>query len=94
MTKIKTHINNMILVKGEKMRLKVKEQSSTGLNTKFVNVDSGKVITLNQAISQIEKGNPNYKGYQTVNMPNGTTYVRSIPDGRLGNNIEYGRRSK
>jgi hypothetical protein len=58
------------------MNLKVSKQSNTGLNTEFVNMDSGRHISLEHAIRQIENGNPNYKNYQTVNLTNGTTYVQ------------------
>ena len=67
------------------MNLKVSKQSNTGLNTEFVNVDSGRHISLNHAI---KNGNPNYKNYQTVNLTNGTTYIRSKADGCTKNNIE------
>lgn len=70
------------------MNLKVSKQSNTGLNTEFVNVDSGRHISLNHAIRQIKNGNPNYKNYQTVNLTNGTTYIRSKTDGCTKNNIE------
>lgn len=36
------------------MLLKATEQSDTGLNTKFVNVESGRTVTLKHAIKQIE----------------------------------------
>lgn len=42
------------------MLLKATEQSDTGLNTKFVNVESGRTVTLKHAIKQIENGNKNY----------------------------------
>ena len=70
------------------MLLKALEESSTGLNTKFVNVESGRTITLEHAIKQIENRNRNYSGYQTVRNLNGTVYIRSIADGRKNNNIE------
>ena len=37
---------------------------------------------------EYEKGNPNYRQYQTVNLPNGTKYIRSKADGNERNNIE------
>ena len=43
---------------------------------------------MEHAIKQIEKGNPNYRQYQTVNLPNGTKYIRSKADGNERNNIE------
>lgn len=70
------------------MKLKVKEESDTGLNTKFVNEESGRSMSLEHVINQIENGNPNYRNYETVTNPNGTTYVRSKPDGNVENNIE------
>ena len=48
------------------MNLKVSKQSNTGLNTEFVNVDSGRHISLNHAMRQIKNGNPNYKNYITI----------------------------
>ena len=54
------------------MLLKATEQSDTGLNTKFVNVESGRTVTLKHAIKQIENGNKNYSDYQTVRNSNGT----------------------
>ena len=70
------------------MKLKVSKESGTGLNTVFVNTESGRKITLNHAINQINKGNPNYSNYQAVTKSNGTTYIRSIADGSKKNNIE------
>lgn len=70
------------------MNLKVTKQSETGLNTEFVNTDTGRHVSLDHAIQQINNGNPNYMNYQTVNLPNGTTYIRSKADGSKNNNIE------
>lgn len=73
------------------MLLKATEQSDTGLNTKFVNVESvesGRTVTLKHAIKQIENGNKNYSDYQTVRNSNGTVYIRSKADGKRSNNIE------
>lgn len=70
------------------MLLKATEQSSTGLNTVFVNVESGRSVTLEHAIKQIDNGNKNYSDYQTVRNPNGTVYIRSKADGKRNNNIE------
>ena len=71
-----------------RMKLKVSKENKTGLNTEFVNVDSGRHLSLNHVVNQINKGNPNYKQYQTVNMRSGTTYVRSKADKVKSNNIE------
>lgn len=70
------------------MKLKATKQSTTGLNTEFVNIDSGRHVSLEHAIKQIENGNPNYQRYPTVNLPNGTKYIRSKADGNEDNNIE------
>lgn len=70
------------------MLLKATEQTITGLNTKFVIVESGRSVTLEHAIKQIDNGNKNYSDYQTVRNPNGTVYIRSWADGKRNNNIE------
>lgn len=70
------------------MRLKAIEQTDTGLNTRFVNEESGRSMDLEHVITQIENGNPNYNNYQAITNSNGTTYVRSKPDGNIQNNIE------
>ncbi len=70
------------------MNLKVIEETRTGLNTKFVNEDSGRQISREHVVQQIQKGNSNYSNYEVVTKSNGTTYIRSKPDGKKGNNIE------
>ncbi|RHD11649.1 DUF3892 domain-containing protein [Eubacterium ventriosum] len=70
------------------MDLKVVKESKTGLNTEFINTETGRHISLGQAVTQIEKGNKNYENYQTVKMSNGTKYIRSKADGIKKNNIE------
>lgn len=70
------------------MKLKVSKESQSGLNTEFVNVETGRHIPLEQAITQISKGNRNYENYQVVKKTNGTTYIRSKADGVKRNNIE------
>ena len=71
------------------MKLKVVEQSDTGLNVKFRNLETGRTLTREHVINQINKGNPNYDGYHTVyNSRTHTTYVRSNPDGNQSNNVE------
>lgn len=70
------------------MNLKVSKESKSGLNTEFLNVETGRHISLEHAVSQINKGNKNYENYQVVNKANGTTYIRSIADGSKKNNIE------
>lgn len=66
------------------MKLKVIEETNTG----FVNSESGRKISLEHAIQQIQKGNSNYSNYEVVSKTNGTMYIRSKPDGNLRNNIE------
>ena len=70
------------------MKLKVSKESASGLNTEFVNVETGRRIPLEQAVAQISKGNKNYENYQVVNKSDGTTYIRSKADGIKKNNIE------
>ena len=43
----------------EIMKLKVSKESASGLNTEFVNVETGRHIPLEQAVTQISKGNKN-----------------------------------
>ena len=69
-------------------KLKVSKESASGLNTEFVNVETGRRIPLDQAVTQISKGNKNYENYQVVNKSDGTTYIRSKADGIKKNNIE------
>lgn len=70
------------------MRLKKTKESSTGLNTEFKNLDSGRTVSLEHVKKQIQNGNTNYKDYSIVKKTNGTEYVRSKPDGKKNNNIE------
>lgn len=70
------------------MRLKVSKESKSGLNTEFINTETGRHIPLAQAVAQINKGNKNYEKYHVVNKANGTTYIRSNADGLRRNNIE------
>ena len=64
------------------------EQTATGLNTRFVNTETNRTISREQAIAQIEKGNPSYSDYHVVRNPNGPDFVRSNPDGKSANNLE------
>lgn len=70
------------------MRLQVSKKSETGLNTEFINIETGRHIPLEQAINQINRGNKNYENYQVVTNGNGTTYIRAKADGSKKNNIE------
>ena len=68
--------------------LKMTQQTESGLNVQFVNTNSGRHISLEQAITQINTGNPTYAGYHTVTNKNGTEFIRSNPDSKINNNIE------
>ena len=57
-------------------------------NTEFINPKTGGYISLEHAVTQINKGNKNYKDYRVVNRTNGTAYIRSKADERKNNNIE------
>lgn len=70
------------------MRLKVSKESKKGLNTEFINTETGRHIPLTQAVAQINKSNKNYENYNVVNKVNGTTYIRSNTDELRRNNIE------
>ena len=70
------------------MKLKVSKESAIGLNTEFVNVETGRLIPLEQVVTQISRENKNYENYQVVNKPEGTTYICSKADGIKKNNIE------
>lgn len=70
------------------MILKATKESSTGLNTEFKNVESGRRFSREHIVQQIKNGNPNYNHYHTVKMPNGMEYVRSNADKSRNNNIE------
>lgn len=66
-------------------RLKVIQESETGLNTRFLDTSTRRELTLNQAIRAVENGK--YPGYHVVNR-NGTRFIRSNPDGNERNNLE------
>lgn len=65
----------------------VHEQTISGFNTSFTNLNSGRTLGVNQVIDQIDKGNPTYDNYHVVNGPTGK-YIRSNPDKNDKNNIE------
>ena len=64
------------------------QETESGLNTRFINIESGRSVSREHVISQIEKGNPSYPDYHVVSNPNGSDYVRSNPDGKTKNNLE------
>lgn len=70
------------------MNLEKLTESSTGLNTSFINSESGRPIPLEQAIRGINNNNPNYENYHVSHSANGTPYVRSNPNRKTNDNIE------
>jgi len=64
------------------------QETASGLNTEFVNLNSGRHVSREHVIDQIEKGNPSYSDYHVVRNSNGKDYVRSNPDGKTKNNLE------
>ncbi|MCL1852815.1 MAG: DUF3892 domain-containing protein [Peptococcaceae bacterium] len=68
--------------------LRMTQQTESGLNVEFVNLNSGRHISRQQAITQIKNGNPSYDGYHVVNNPKGPDFIRSNPDSKQGNNLE------
>ena len=46
----------MYLKGGKTMKLKVSKENQKGLNTEFVNVETGRHISLEHAVTQINKG--------------------------------------
>lgn len=66
----------------------VKEETDTGLNTSYLNTNTGRTISREKAVEQITKNNPTYEGYHVVTPKNGVPYVRSNPDQSKKNNIE------
>jgi len=69
-------------------KLRMAEQTASGLNTRFINTETNRTISREQAIAQIEKGNPTYSDYHVVRNPSGLDYIRSNPDGKIQNNLE------
>ena len=68
--------------------LRAIEETESGLNTRFVNIESGRTVTREHVIEQIERGNPTYSGYHVVAGANGTEFVRSNPNGKTKDNLE------
>lgn len=64
-------------------RLKVIQESPTGLNQKFIDTKTGKTVTRGNVADNIK----DYPDYHVMKMPNGNRVVRSNPDGKEGNNL-------
>ena len=60
------------------------KQKASGLNEMFYDFIKEKMMSLDEFIEEIEKGN--YQGYQIIEN-NGTEYVRSKPDKVISNNL-------
>jgi len=69
-------------------KLRATQETPNGLNTQFVNLNSGRHVSREHVIAQIENGNPSYSDYHVVRNPKGEDFVRSNPDGKLKNNLE------
>ena len=46
-------------------KLRMTQETESGLNTRFVNIESGRSVSREHVISQIEKGKSNYKPNRT-----------------------------
>ena len=68
--------------------LKATQQTESGLNTRFVNRNTGRHFSREHVIAQIKNDNPSYSNYHVVNNPNGLDFIRSNPDGKTRNNLE------
>ncbi len=71
----------------EKKILRVQQESETGMNVGFINLETNRRISKEQVIDQIEKGNNTYDNYHIVEMANGNKYIRSNPDKNGKNNL-------
>ena len=65
-----------------KNRLKVIDESSTGLNRKFKDTKTGKTLTRGQVADNINK----YDNYHVAKV-NGKRVIKSNPDGNKNNNL-------
>ncbi|MBC2575197.1 DUF3892 domain-containing protein [Peptostreptococcus canis] len=65
-------------------RISVTKESSTGRNTHFVDNNTGKTMTRNQFVKEINKGN--YENFHVRNI-NGVDTPVSNPDKSKNNNL-------
>lgn len=63
-------------------RLKVIEESETGMNEKFQDTVTGEILTREQVAENIDK----YSDYQVIHR-NGKAVIRSMPDFNSENNL-------
>ncbi|MPW25775.1 DUF3892 domain-containing protein [Alkalibaculum sp. M08DMB] len=68
---------------GESKKLQVIEEGDGGRNKRFKDIETGKVLTVDQIANNIE----NYPGYHVVHR-DGQLFIRSNPDGDKNNNLE------
>jgi len=69
-------------------KLRMTQETESGLNTRFKNIESGRSVSREHVITQIENGNPSYSDYHIVRNPRGEDFIRSNPDGKVKNNLE------
>ena len=72
-----------LLIDLERSVIMIKQKAS-GLNEMFYDFIKEKMMSLDEFIEEIKKGN--YQGYQIIEN-NGTEYVRSKPDKVISNNL-------
>lgn len=66
----------------KKPRLKVVQESKTGLNQKFLDTKTGQILNRGDVVKNIEK----YPGYHVMKR-DGKNIVRSNPDRSKNNNL-------
>lgn len=67
----------------KKPRLKVVEESPTGLNKKFLDTITGEILTRSQVVDNIS----NYPDYHVMKRDN-KRIIRSNPDNNKNNNLD------
>lgn len=74
-----------------KQRISVTEESSTGRNKEFLDNETGKVMSLNEFVEEIKKGN--YPDYHIRNIKGIDTPI-SNPDSTIDNNLDVEKDEK
>lgn len=67
----------------KKQRLKVVDESKTGLNRKFLDTETGKILNRGDVADNIDQ----YDGYHVMNL-NNKRIIRSNPDKNKNNNLD------
>ncbi len=70
---------------GKGRRVRVTDESATGLNRRFLDTSSGKPMTRGQFADAIQRGK--YPDYHIQNLPDGRRIPRSNPNGRENDNL-------